>query len=185
MEDSRVTNFTTDWTTRYVKTWTRWLQEFAGKPNIKALEVGCHEGRSSLWFCENILTGDRCRLDCVDAWVMRPETEPRFDQNTAGLPINKIKSLSVVALPKLLLENRRYSFAYVDGNHNSEFVLFDLIVAWQMIRSGGILIADDYTLTTSKLKYPPKLAIESLIACLHDSRAGHEIVGNQVAFWKA
>jgi len=179
--------YTVDWTTPYTATWAEWLKDWAGKPNLKALEVGCHEGRSSRWFCEHVLTGANCRLDCVDSWSVKKYAgaEDRFDRNTTGLPIRKIKEPSQTALPRLILDGNRYVFVYVDGSHIAEHCLFDLIVAWQMVCHTGVLIADDYGLTSRTLRYPPKLAIDGLLACLNESRAGHIIRGNQVAVWKS
>lgn len=176
--------YTVDWTSPHTKNWEDWLKPCVGKDNIIALEVGCHEGRSSRWFCEHILTGKGCRLDCIDAWASYQGAEERFDSNTAGLPIRKIKECSEVGLSKMRLEGNRYSFAYVDGCHIAEKALFDLAFAWTMVCRTGVLIADDYDLFYRRLRYPPRLAIDAWLSCVHESRDGYEFRGGQLAVWK-
>lgn len=181
-------NFTIDWTTKYERDWHRWLDYLKGKPGIRALEVGCHEGRSACWFCENILTGADCRLDCVDLWASQLAgyvgAEGRFDSNVAGLAVRKLKGDSVGELAKLLTAGNRYVFAYVDGCHHAEVALGDLALAWKMLCKGGLLIADDYRLTGRGLRLPPRVAIDGWLPTVMDSMDGFEQTANQVAVWK-
>ena len=37
--------------------------------NVKdVLEIGCYEGRATVWLCENVLTGEGCTYDVVDTF---------------------------------------------------------------------------------------------------------------------
>jgi len=79
-----------DWTTPYIKTWQRWLADFVGRPHANALEVGSLAGRSTEWFCQNILVGDDCHMDVVDPWQGEAAAmEAVFDARTAPYPVTK------------------------------------------------------------------------------------------------
>ena len=47
-------DFTQNWTKNHVKKWSEVLAELKGKSDIKAIEIGSFEGRSSIWFIDNI-----------------------------------------------------------------------------------------------------------------------------------
>jgi len=61
--------FSEDWVSENPATWNHILGPFKGKPNVHALEVGRFEGRSALWFLENILTDPTASITCVHIWV--------------------------------------------------------------------------------------------------------------------
>ena len=41
--------------------WAAHLSEWTDRPGVQMLEIGSLEGRSAIWFCQNILTGDGSR----------------------------------------------------------------------------------------------------------------------------
>ena len=61
--------FSEDWVSENTATWNHILGPCKGKPNVHGLEVGSFEGRSALWFLENILTDPTASITCVDIWV--------------------------------------------------------------------------------------------------------------------
>jgi hypothetical protein len=67
--DSTHYRFTTDWVSRNEHLWTAILQELRGRADIHALEIGSFEGRSALWFLENILTHPAASITCVDIFA--------------------------------------------------------------------------------------------------------------------
>lgn len=183
-----MTHFTQDWTKSRAATWRQWLGVFAGKDPIHGLEVGTFEGRSACWFLDHVLTGLNSIITCIDDWSAPwfdgPSTEARFDANTAGRAVRKIKAVSRVALSQLAIENARFHFVYVDGDHSAAECLADLCQAWPLIVPGGVLIADDYTFTSPNRPIPPKPAIDAFLHCYADRIAGYEIVSRMVAIWK-
>ena len=44
----------------------------------------------------------------------------------------------------LLRERREFDLAYVDGNHDAQNALLDILLAYNLLRDGGILVIDDY-----------------------------------------
>lgn len=173
-----------DWTTPHIPTWNRWLADRKGRGGVKALEIGVCAGGSSEWLLKNILTGEGSSLDCIDHWNEYVDEEAIFDARVAGLPCRKCKGYSEHVLPRLKVEGCRYSVIYVDGSHHAEHVLYDLCLCWSMLCLGGILIADDYTLTGRAMRLPPKPAIDGWLSCIGDSMQGYEISGGQIAVWK-
>ena len=72
--------FTKDYTTAYVPLWNAHVGAFRGKPDVHFLEVGTFEGRTALWFLDNILTHPSSSMTCVD-FFEDTGYEPRFDHN--------------------------------------------------------------------------------------------------------
>jgi predicted O-methyltransferase YrrM len=54
--------------------------------------------------------------------------------------------MSQIALPRFLKENRRFDFAFVDGNHRFDSVFLDLFYLGRLMRKGSIIFLDDYQL---------------------------------------
>lgn len=118
-------------------------QEFKGKDGVKMLEIGSYEGMASLWLCNEILTGRNCSLTTVDK-----DPRPAFYTNT--LPhrmsgkIKSIRGASLDVLMKLHSRREKFDFIYIDGSHFAINVLEDAVLAWRMLRKGGVLLFDDY-----------------------------------------
>ena len=158
--------YSVDWTTPHVSEWRDALKPYAGKKDVHALEIGTFEGRSAIWFLQNVLTDPSSTITCVD--VFDGEYEKTFDRNVAtfGRRITKIKSLSQVALRGLNLE--RYDFVYIDGSHIAKDVLIDAMLSWDLVKPGGVIIFDDYELTTDFHKiggpaFRTKIAIDAFL----------------------
>ncbi len=129
--------------------WERALWPY--KKQIKrVLEVGSYEGQSALFWHRFF----GANVDCIDNWEnalqpptefgrrMAMEAEARFDANTAGMPIRKIKQHSTMGLSLL---SGGYDLVYVDGDHHRDQVMIDSCLAWRLLRPGGIIIWDDYS----------------------------------------
>jgi predicted O-methyltransferase YrrM len=158
--------FTTDWVVPHKQSWTTHLQHLRGNP-AHALEIGTFEGRSALWFLENILTNPDASITCVD--IFTGPYEQRFDANVvaSGLQkkIKKVKGDSRFALRTLPSDT--YDFVYVDGSHDAKDVLSDAVLAWELLKPGGIMIFDDYQWTGHEHKfrpaYVPEIAIDGFL----------------------
>jgi predicted O-methyltransferase YrrM len=160
--------FTCDFTTRNIESWRQVLSKFAGSPNIRGLEIGCYEGRSGLWFLENVLQHESSRLICVD-----PSPRPALIKNLHEFrhKVRLIQSASAAALRDPSLQIRSIHFMYVDGDHSAPCVLEDAILAFPLLVSGGIMIFDDYLHESSFPDQPqtmPKLAVDSFVSVYRD-----------------
>lgn len=153
--------FTQDYFSGYIPQWTRDHARFAGLPNLHFLEIGSFEGRSVCWLLQNILTHDSSRITCIDLFEQGRSqgmyettgldsnlmsTEDRFDYNIqqtgASHRMEKLKGNSHELLRSLSLS--QYDFIYIDGSHVAKDVLEDAVLAWPLLKTGGLLTFDDY-----------------------------------------
>jgi predicted O-methyltransferase YrrM len=175
--------FTTDWVTHQAENWRGILGHLVGKP-ARGLEVGVFEGRSTQWWLQNILTNPASRLYAIDPWVSKsaaniallqvdPEHGPRFQfDGRAGQ----------VAMADLIArgQSQTFDFAYLDGGKEAHQVMEQSVLAWMLLKPGGIAIWDDYAwewtegCPSAKPLHPPKLAIDNFIStyagyseCIH------------------
>jgi len=134
-------NFSRDWFSHNIESWRRWLAELAGRPGIRALEIGSFEGRATTWLLENVLTDETSRIDCVDPF--RKDYYRRFLSNVATWRhrVTVHRGLSDKVLPTL---KGAFDFIYIDGDHRPFAILSDAVHAWPRLKVGGILIFDDY-----------------------------------------
>ena len=159
--------FSEDWISSHTATWERVLGGLKGKPNVRGLEIGSFEGRSALWFLENVLTHPTSTITCVDIW--EGDYEQTFDANMKayGRPekLTKIKSRSDEALRNLKLRN--FDFIYIDGSHEAKDVLVDAVLTWDLLKPGGIMIFDDYNWVGIRSwlvpNYTPKIAVNAFV----------------------
>ena len=97
-------HFTKDYITPYIPFYKTHLAEFKGRPDVHFLEVGTYEGRTALWFLDNILTHPTSTMTIVD-FFEDTGYEPRFDHNRAvsghAGRWEKLKGLSHDVLPTL------------------------------------------------------------------------------------
>ena len=158
--------FSRDWFSGNVPTWRQIIDK--NKPT-KILEIGSFEGRSTVWmveYCSIAAAGD-IEIHCVDSWgggiehqkggqieTSMPDVEKRFDRNIEiarektphRVDIIKRKSFSNLALAGLIAEGKSeyFDLVYIDGSHQAPDVLTDAVMAFQVLRVGGIMIFDDY-----------------------------------------
>jgi predicted O-methyltransferase YrrM len=163
-------SFTADWVSMQVEHWRRDFAKFAGCPDVRMLEIGSFEGRSAVWFLENVLTHPTSRLICVDPFC-DPRAEARFDHNMklckAGARLDKRRELSEKVLPGL--EPASFDLVYVDGSHRAAAVLLDAMLGWELLKPGGVLTFDDYEWEPG---YPPEDRPELAIDLFLGSHAG-------------
>jgi predicted O-methyltransferase YrrM len=135
--------FTFDGISANAKVWSTHLADLKDKPDVHALEIGTYEGRSALWLLSNILTHQTSSITCVD--LFPDDVEATFDSNVkaSGLShkIIKLKGDSKIVVRGL---DRKFDLVYVDGSHVAKDVLIDAVLAWDLIKPGGIIIFDDY-----------------------------------------
>lgn len=150
--------FTADWFLNNVNSWEYHLEEFKHKPNLNFLEIGVYEGRSTIWLLENVLTDPTSKITCIDLFngeleennmTDSPELnlkyEEYFNHNTSTF-INKVtkhKGWSSSIL-RTYPEKEIFDFAYIDGDHTAYGTLMDAVLIHPLIKSGGMIIFDDY-----------------------------------------
>lgn len=161
--------FSQDGTTQNANRWHAALSHLIGAPGIRALEVGTYEGRSAIWFLENILTHPSSSITCID--IFDGPYAKTFDYNVApfGARVKKIRAPSQIGLRNLELSS--YDFVYIDGSHAAKDVLLDAMLAWDLVKLGGIIIFDDYGWAGLNEKFSgeaftPRIAIDAFLHVL-------------------
>jgi predicted O-methyltransferase YrrM len=154
--------YTTDWFTGNIPRFQNYLEKHRNGP-AKFLEIGCWEGRSTVWFLENILIHQDSTIYACDT----------FDGGRDHKDLSEEKKVSLRGLYERFLENIKpyqekvvilkgesqvtlrdvsseilseglFDFVYVDGSHESVHVLEDAVLAFRLLKKDGLMIFDDY-----------------------------------------
>lgn len=156
--------FTEKWFDAVSESWEQIFNGYYDPKKINdVLEIGCYEGRATIFLCEKILK-EKVNYDVVDtfkgsliesgmAGTAERLTESdfiykNFSDNIKHHPninFNIHKGTSQQILPSLLEKNKQYDFIYVDASHRSDDTFVDGYFAHKMLRPGGLLIFDDFS----------------------------------------
>jgi predicted O-methyltransferase YrrM len=165
---------TVDWFTPHAGRWLAELGYLASLP-IQAIEVGSFEGVSACWLLDNLLVHPGSVLTCIDPWdgldkLLKErcgsKAERLFDLNTRsyGSKLRKIKDYSLPVLGQMLRDKRLFDLVFVDGNHEGLNALTDLVMGWELLKPGGVLVSDDYEWTSTELRATPRQAYEAFMS---------------------
>lgn len=171
-------NFTQDWFTLGQNVLNQHLGYLKGQDNLVFMEIGSFEGRSAIWFLENILTGKNCGIICIDTFQGSNEfnqqrvsvdgLEDRFLGNMKpyGDKYQLIKGSSQYVLRSHDYDEK-LDLIYIDGSHEASDVLEDLCLSYRAIKKGGYLVLDDYMWNYNNLQsyQSPKIAIDAFMEC--------------------
>lgn len=169
------------------------LKSLSTKEEIEMLEVGCFEGKSTVWFLENLLAHPKSRITCIDPWANfnqdggldsydSPDAQlklrddqvyERFLHNIreSGFEqkVNVRRGLSLHELSALVVGRMEFDIIFIDGNHTTPFVLTDAVLAWHILKPAGIIIFDDYLWGLDlPLTLRPAIAVDAFISCFAD-----------------
>jgi len=151
-----------------------WNQEFVkNTENIRnmnfCLEIGCFEGLTSNYIVDKMLSKDG-KLICIDPLTdvylndnlsiedeNKNKTEffyfknqyDRFINNTQeslnSKKIELIRDLSINVFEELIKKyEEKFDFIYIDGDHRPEQVYIDAVNSFQICKSNGFILFDDY-----------------------------------------
>ncbi len=178
--------FTDDYVSRRIDLWNKYAEGFKGKDNVTMLEIGSFEGRSCIWFLENILTHPTSSITCVDIFSEKKNYEQLFDHNVGvsglGDKVRKLKGTSESILPNL--GECTFDIIYVDGSHDAANVLMDAVSGWVLLKPGGIMIFDDYEWEPDKLpEHRPQPAIDLFLKVFRNRlevlHKGYQVIINK------
>lgn len=90
------------------------------------------------------------------------------------------------ALLELYMRGVKADLIYIDGDHRANAVLEDLVLGFNILASGGIMLCDDcIAWRHERLQDNPKLAVDSFISCYWDKVAVEQLPnGYQIAIRK-
>jgi predicted O-methyltransferase YrrM len=101
----------------------KFLPLWEGKKDLRALEIGSFEGRSTVWWLDNM---DIKEMVCIDTWE-GGEEHSHIDMNkvfenfkaNVGDKVEWHQGYSHDILMDLIKEGRKFDFIYVDGSHRA------------------------------------------------------------------
>ena len=133
-------NFTTDWFCGNEKHFSKYLAHLEDTP-CRILEIGCHEGRATVWLLENIATHPDATVHCIDVLE-----QASFRRNIlASRSPEKVRL--EIGLSRNLLQScpeNAFDFIYIDGGHRTIEVLEDAVLSFRLLKRGGVMGFDDY-----------------------------------------
>lgn len=147
----------------------KFMKHFDKSKKLKMMEIGCQEGRTSIFLTKNYLQHPKSQMYCLD---MFPENktgmEQNLDHNIKLLEnpekVVKMKGPSWKSLRSLNSDADYESFdlIYIDGWHGAHSVLDDALFSFKLLKLGGILVFDDYNWGKGlKEIRRPKIAIDT------------------------
>lgn len=167
--------FTNDWFTHAIPSLSKWLAHLKDK-KCYALEIGCYEGRGTCWLMENFPNMEVVVVDTFngndehrDRGLSFDGVYERFNANVQRWAdrVEVLRGKSAAVVRSL---HGPYDFVYVDGSHHAADVLTDACMAWPIIKSGGVLVFDDYE--WDHYKEPernPRIAVDCFTRCFRGS----------------
>ncbi|TNF52621.1 class I SAM-dependent methyltransferase, partial [bacterium] len=177
--------FTVDQFSTHIQQWEKDIGYFRGLPGLSFLEVGCFEGRTTVWLLDNILTHETSTIVCLDTFDFSGQgffdscktsdglsIEGRFQHNIEKTgSSHKVKTIigpSQITLRSLPLSH--FNFIYIDGSHVARHVLEDAVLSWRLLKTGGIMTFDDYAWEDQLPPLVrPKIAIDSFLNVYRES----------------
>ena len=128
------------------------LAHMLGEMEMKAgAEIGVWRGAYSLRLCQSI---PDVKLKCVDPWLpFRRNSQIRMD-SYFRIASRRVRPYGAEIIKKTSLEavrdvpDKSLDFVYIDGMHEFDFVMVDLILWADKVRPGGIVSGHDYDTPT-------------------------------------
>lgn len=161
--------FTQDWFTPHTERMEPFLRPFMDKP-CAILEVGCYEGRSTCWFLENFPLAAVDTMDTFEGGAEHKELDVNFHGVKERFWFNVDRWRDRVRLfhgesrdwfADIQNFAKGYDIAFVDGSHEAVHVLADVNSSFNRLKSGGILVADDYAWDRYEVQHRnPRMGID-------------------------
>lgn len=140
-------NFSIDfWNEYHYRNFEKIAIHFRSQQSVNILEVGTFEGRTAFWLLDNI---PNAKVTVIDPNVHEPNFSNNFKEWSKENDVSRFNWKCDYSFPSLLEEyakGNQYDFIYIDGCHNACCVLEDAVLAWKILKTGGILLLDDYNM---------------------------------------
>ena len=146
--------------------------------NKMFLEVGSYEGRSTCWFLQNGLA-DEGIIMCYDTWKgseehtneQRQDLFKKFQHNIEIAKSSKQIVYTYMGSSRETIRRQPelFDFVYIDGSHQAPDVLMDACLTFRMLKSGGVMVFDDYLWKdVNGVLHQPKIAIDAFVNIFSD-----------------
>jgi predicted O-methyltransferase YrrM len=178
MEQSLV--FSQDWFSRSIPCWDLILKQIRqNQEDLRILEIGVFEGRSTCWLLQNHCRTKESKITVIDTFSggvehqkmdlkgLRAVFEANIGCVKSQAEVEILQGDSLNELARLVYAGTEgYDFISVDASHQAPDVLADCVLAFKLLRRGGVMALDDYLWSSEAhgLEDPlnsPKIAIDS------------------------
>lgn len=172
-------NYTYNWNTEFIKN----VKLFNISNLDLCLEIGCFEGLTSNYICDNMLSNTG-KLYCIDPLldsyiVENPSQDDLLDNenhftyfkgqferfientNTNRNKIILLRDTSSNAFKNL--NDILFDFIYIDGDHRPDYVYNDAINSFKHCKTNGIILFDDYIWLEHKGEESTKFGIDKFL----------------------
>jgi len=150
----------------------------------RVVEVGCYAGKTTSFIVSRVapqvptlqfiaIDPYDTSLDVKEGLYMVYEV---FMRNLSGFEyrdsIKLYRDTSTTALIRLYNEGFKPQLIYIDGDHTASTVLSDLVISFEILERGGVIVCDDSTdwkfkdnngVTDPQMS--PRMAVETFIMC--------------------
>jgi len=168
-------NVRMDWFQKVKREFSRVVLPFAGKP-ILYVEVGVWAGNSAEWMLQNVLTHKDAEAIGIDPYLAghtynqahadatHDEMRRRLSAFISAGKLSILRDKSQNALRDLnnSVEPPGIDILYLDGCHDAHSIVLDFSYAWPMLKTGSIVIFDDYGIGKRKGQYHVPAAVEAI-----------------------
>lgn len=135
-----------------------WSQLFGCNQPVRALEIGAFDGVSSNLMLDFLFTHPSSEVHVIDPFEVdrttpqvSGQTRLDFHENRSigghGERLHLHEDCSAKVLGSMLASDdywESFDFIYIDGSHLGKDVLTDAVMAWNLLKVGGVLAFDDY-----------------------------------------
>ena len=158
------------------------LNIFNKKSNI--LEIGTFEGRSAAFFYKHLNINKFITVDLMEKNSIEYKN---FENNSKKFANCKFYNLKSDIFFKEIKLEQEFDIVYIDGSHFYKDVLNDAISSHNILKTGGIIIFDDflYTRQTRRFNRPEFMnVIGGILYFLNQKKLKIIYVGHQVIVQK-
>jgi predicted O-methyltransferase YrrM len=148
--------FDHDWFSPNISNLTFLFSGFPKNRELRILEIGAFEGRSTCWFLDHIPS---CSITTIDTFMGGVDHDPNnpdinfrtvkenFYHNISQHEkdrVTVIEKKSFDALMELNQDSRKFDFVFVDGSHTAIDVNSDLVLSFPLLVDNALIYCDDY-----------------------------------------
>ena len=149
---------------------------------MRALEIGAFDGVSADMMLDHLFPHPESRVFCIDPFLPDPTTPEVSEQTRKDFyenlehgghtdQIEIFEGLSVEVLAWMISGEaywESFDFIYIDGSHLAREVLTDAVMAWNLLKFGGVIAFDDYEWMGGNAPLDrPKPGIDALASVFH------------------
>lgn len=182
--------YTQDWFSHNIPVLTEILVKEFSERKTRLLEIGVFEGRSTVWFLENVLTHRKSKLTWIDSFTPMEEHKDidmhlvrrMFHANTREFGYKLTGFIGSSKHELRSIYPSKFDIIYIDGSHDPESVLFDAVLSWPLLTIGGLMGFDDYEWPMYKDE-PTKHPKTAIDAFLNVMQGKYELIHKDYQVW--